>query len=98
MNRVRAKLALFVADVFSAVPRKDQRSKGDCCLRGLMMDGRRTSIQAMASRLPDGNERAGAVREGRGTLDVTGWNTAAGEMNTALEEFIRLAQETIAVD
>jgi SRSO17 transposase len=57
VNRVRAKLALFVADVFSSVPRKDQRAKGDGYLRGLMMDGRRKSIQAMASRLPDGNEQ-----------------------------------------
>ena len=57
VNRVRAALALFVADVFASVPRKDQRAKGDCYLRGLMLDGRRKSIQAMASRLPDGNEQ-----------------------------------------
>ena len=57
MNRARAKLALFVADVFASVPRKDQRAKGDCYLRGLMTDGRRKSIQAMAARLPDGNEQ-----------------------------------------
>ncbi|MFJ6574323.1 IS701 family transposase, partial [Streptomyces sp. NPDC091292] len=57
VNRVRAKLALFVADVFASVPRKDQRAKGDCYLRGLMLDGRRKSVQAMASRLPDGNEQ-----------------------------------------
>jgi len=50
-------LALFVADVFASVPRKDQRAKGDCYLRGLMMDGRRKSVQAMASRLTDGNEQ-----------------------------------------
>jgi SRSO17 transposase len=50
-------LALFIADVFASVPRKDQRAKGDCYLRGLMLDGRRKSIQAMASRLPDGNEQ-----------------------------------------
>lgn len=57
MNRARAKLALFVADVFASVPRKDQRAKGDCYLRGLMLDGRRKSIQAMAGRLADGNEQ-----------------------------------------
>ncbi|WP_019885880.1 hypothetical protein [Streptomyces purpureus] len=43
-------------------------------------------------------ERAEAVREGRGTPDVTRWNAGAEEMSTALEEFIRLAQETVAVD
>lgn len=57
VNRARAKLALFVADVFASVPRKDQRAKGDCYLRGLMLDGRRKSIQPMAERLPDGNEQ-----------------------------------------
>lgn len=34
------------------MPWKDQRAKGDCYLRGLMLDGRRKSIQAMAGRLP----------------------------------------------
>jgi hypothetical protein len=64
VNRVRAKLALYAADVFASVPRKDQRAKGDCYLRGLMLDGRRKSIQAMAARLPDGNEQnLSAVRE-----------------------------------
>ncbi|QQC87318.1 IS701 family transposase [Streptomyces alfalfae] len=57
VNRVRAMLALFVADVFASVPRRDQRAKGDCYLRGLMLDGRRKSIQAMSLRLPDGNEQ-----------------------------------------
>jgi len=57
VNRARAKLALFVADVFASVPRKNQRVKSDCYLRGLMLEGRRKSIQAMAARLPDGNEQ-----------------------------------------
>lgn len=48
---------MFVADVLASVPRKDQRAKGDCCLRGPMLDGRRKSIQAMAVRLPDGDEQ-----------------------------------------
>ncbi|WP_405771717.1 IS701 family transposase [Actinacidiphila glaucinigra] len=57
VGRFQAGLALFVADVFASVPRKDQRAKSDCYLRGLMLDGRRKSIQAMAGRLPDGNEQ-----------------------------------------
>ncbi|WP_329293346.1 IS701 family transposase [Streptomyces sp. NBC_01455] len=57
VERARAQLALFVADVFASMPRKDQRVKGDCYLRGLMLDGRRKSIQPMAERLPDGNEQ-----------------------------------------
>jgi DDE superfamily endonuclease len=50
-------LALFVADLFASVPRKDQRAKSDCYLRGLMLDGRRKSIQAMALRLPTATNR-----------------------------------------
>ncbi|MFE3018302.1 IS701 family transposase [Streptomyces sp. NPDC059256] len=57
VERVRAELGVFVADVFASVPRRDQRAKGDCYLRGLMLDGRRKSIQAMAARLADGNEQ-----------------------------------------
>ncbi|MFE9809707.1 transposase [Streptomyces sp. NPDC005548] len=46
-----------MADVLASMPRKDQRAKGDCYLRGLKLDDRRKSIQAMAERLPDGNEQ-----------------------------------------
>jgi hypothetical protein len=38
MDRVRAMLALFVADVFASVPRKDQWAEGDCYLRELGLD------------------------------------------------------------
>lgn len=52
-----ADLAEFVADVFASVPRRDQRGKADCYLRGLILDGRRKPIQSMAGRPPDGNEQ-----------------------------------------
>ncbi|MEU0039643.1 transposase, partial [Streptomyces sp. NPDC006333] len=58
LSRLRAALAMFVADVFASVPRRDQRARGECYLRGLMLDGRRKSIQPMAERLPDGNMQA----------------------------------------
>lgn len=57
-NRLRAALGLSVAVVFASGPRKDQRSKGECYLRGLMLDGWRKSIQPMAERLPDGDMQA----------------------------------------
>jgi SRSO17 transposase len=37
--------------VFESLPRKDQRARGECYLRGLMLDGRRKSIEPMAARL-----------------------------------------------
>ncbi|MGW3636061.1 transposase, partial [Streptomyces sp. NPDC005122] len=58
VSRLRAGLAMFVADVFASIPRRDQRARGECYLRGLMLDGRRKSIQPMAERLPDGNMQA----------------------------------------
>jgi len=58
VERLRSELAEFVADVFASVPRSDQRRWSDCYIRGLMLDGRRKSIQPMAERLPDGNMQA----------------------------------------
>ncbi|TGA83493.1 IS701 family transposase [Streptomyces sp. MZ04] len=55
---LRRDLAGFVGEVFASVPRRDQRRWGECYLRGLMLDGRRKSIQPMAARLPDGNMQA----------------------------------------
>ena len=45
------RLEAFAADVLESVPRKDQRARGECYLRGLMLDGRRKSIEPMAQRL-----------------------------------------------
>ncbi|MFD7260079.1 IS701 family transposase [Streptomyces sp. NPDC059874] len=58
VERLRGELSEFVADVFASLPRRDQRRWGGCYLRGLMLDGRRKSIQPMADRLPDGNMQA----------------------------------------
>jgi SRSO17 transposase len=33
------------------LPRKDQRARGECYLRGLMLDGRRKSVEPMTARL-----------------------------------------------
>jgi SRSO17 transposase len=41
----------FADDVFASLPRTDQRARGQCYLRGLMLDGRRKSIEPMAARL-----------------------------------------------
>ncbi|ANZ13533.1 IS701 family transposase [Streptomyces noursei] len=58
IEELRGELAAFVAEVFASVRRKDTRGWGDCYLRGLMLDGRRKSIQPMAERLPDGEMQA----------------------------------------
>jgi hypothetical protein len=49
--RVRAELDVFVGEVFASLVRKDQRSKGGLYLQGLMLEGRRKSMQPMGDRL-----------------------------------------------
>jgi SRSO17 transposase len=48
---VRQQLEQFVGEVFASLARKDQRSKGSLYLQGLMLEGRRKSMQPMGSRL-----------------------------------------------
>jgi SRSO17 transposase len=48
---VRARLEEFLIELFAGFARSDQRSKGELYVRGLMMDGRRKSMEPMASRL-----------------------------------------------
>lgn len=51
LTEVRAELEAFVDDVLASLPRSDQRAKGNLYLRGLMLDGRRKSVQPMGERL-----------------------------------------------
>jgi SRSO17 transposase len=57
LARVRGRLLEFAGDMFESMGRKEQRSWGEVYLRGLMLDGKRKSIEPMAARLPDGDEQ-----------------------------------------
>jgi SRSO17 transposase len=48
---IRGRLEGFADDVFESLPRTDQRARGQCYLRGLLLEGRRKSIEPMAARL-----------------------------------------------
>lgn len=48
---VRGRLEGFAAEVLASLPRADQRARGECYLRGLMLEGRRKSVEPMAARL-----------------------------------------------
>src|SRR5512135_2411394 len=52
----RAALIEFAAEMYRPLVRCDQRAKGEQYVRGLLLEGRRKSIQPMAARLPDGDE------------------------------------------
>src|SRR4051812_25056280 len=48
---VRERLEEFAAEMFAPLVRRDQRDKGATYVRGLLLDGRRKSMQPMAERL-----------------------------------------------
>jgi SRSO17 transposase len=52
----REALVEFAAEMYRPLARRDQRAKGEQYVRGLLLEGRRKSIQPMAARLPDGDE------------------------------------------
>src|SRR6266542_3808693 len=60
LRRIRTRLAAFAEDLFASIPRKDQRRWGQTYLRGLLLDGKRKSIQPMATRLARGDPAADA--------------------------------------
>ena len=55
---IRGRLEAFADDLFASLPRADQRARGQCYLRGLMLDGRRKSIEPMAQRLGEAHYQA----------------------------------------
>ncbi|MFE6057114.1 IS701 family transposase [Kitasatospora sp. NPDC056446] len=54
---LRDELEAFAAEVFAPLRRSDQRDKGLSYLRGLLLDGRRKSMQPMAERLGVDHQR-----------------------------------------
>ena len=57
LAQARGDLVAFAAEMLAPLPRSDQRRWGETYLRGLMLDGRRKSIEPMAARLADGDEQ-----------------------------------------
>ncbi|MBW8738138.1 MAG: IS701 family transposase [Streptomyces turgidiscabies] len=51
MAEVRPRLEAFTAEMLGSLSRRDQRGKGELYVRGLMLDGKRKSMQPMAERL-----------------------------------------------
>jgi SRSO17 transposase len=57
LAEARAALVEFAEEMYASLARCDQRAKGEQYVRGLLLEGRRKSIQPMAARLPDGDEQ-----------------------------------------
>jgi SRSO17 transposase len=60
LRRIRTRLTTFAEDLLDSIPRKDQRRWGQTYLRGLLLDGKRKSIEPMAARLTKGDPQADA--------------------------------------
>ena len=56
LDAQRAALIEFAAEMYRPLVRCDQRAKGEQYVRGLLLEGRRKSIQPMAARLADGDQ------------------------------------------
>ena len=48
---MRPRIEAFAAQMLGGLARADQRAKGALYLRGLLLDGKRKSMQPMAARL-----------------------------------------------
>jgi SRSO17 transposase len=57
LERVAPRLVDFTARMLDALPRSDQRAKGELYVRGLLTDGARKSMQPMAERLGVDHQR-----------------------------------------
>jgi SRSO17 transposase len=57
LARARAALIEFAEQMYAPLVRCDQRAKAEQYVRGLLLEGRRKSIQPMAARLADGDEQ-----------------------------------------
>jgi SRSO17 transposase len=66
LRRMRKRLVAFAEDVFGSMPRTDQRARGETYLRGLLLDGKRKSIEPMAARLA----AADTDSQGEGVRDL----------------------------
>ncbi len=89
---MRQRLEAFAADVFAPVPRSDQRAKGVTYLRGLLLDGRRKSMQPMAARL-------GVDHQGLQQFVTTStWDTTAVRIRLARRAVEVVEPQAWAVD
>src|SRR4051812_44568781 len=57
MDQVTPRLVAFAAEMLGGLARADQRATGELYLRGLMLDGKRKSMQPMAARLGVDHQR-----------------------------------------
>jgi SRSO17 transposase len=80
LRRLRKRLVAFAEDVFASLPRTDQRARGESYLRGLLLDGKRKSIEPMAARLA--------------AADTDGQGEGVRDLEQALQQFVNQSPGT----
>ncbi len=53
----RERLQTFLGEILVGIGRRERQHWAAVYVRGLLLDGERKSVSAMAVRLPDGNEQ-----------------------------------------
>lgn len=93
LGRVRGRLEAFAGEMFEPLARKDQRRWGGVYLRGLMLDGKRKSIEPMAARLEDGDEQC--LQQ---FVNQSPWSAEAVRERLALRMSAEIAPEAWVID
>lgn len=94
MAGVREDLEAFAAELFDGFFRADQRRWGQAYVRGLLLDGRRKSVEPMAARLgEDGNRQALAH-----FVTTSPWNPEHVRARTAWRMQEAIGPEALIVD
>ncbi|MFD3849106.1 transposase, partial [Streptomyces microflavus] len=94
MAGVREDLEAFAAELFDGFFRADQRRWGQAYVRGLLLDGRRKSVEPMAARLgEDGNRQALAH-----FVTTSPWNPAHVRARAAWRMREAIGPEALIVD
>ncbi|TDU04055.1 SRSO17 transposase [Streptomyces sp. 846.5] len=92
MEQVRPRLEAFAEEMLGPLARRDQRAKGELYLRGLMLDGKRKSMQPMAERLGVDHQQLQQF------VSSSTWDYAQVRRNVARWANVHIAPEAYTID
>src|SRR5215211_5139353 len=86
-------MAAVAEEMFEPMARKDQRRWGAVYLRGLMLEGKRKSIEPMAARLQDGDDQC--LQQ---FVNQSPWSAALVRERLARRMSVEIAHEAWVLD
>jgi len=85
LGKCRKRLEHFLTDLVEPLGRSERRHWADVYVRGLLLDGKRKSIEPLAARVPDGNVQALQQLVGQSPWDwLPVWERLAQRMTAEL--------------